>query len=145
MSRTVHVTTGSSAAACVSRSGAVGAHDVVLSLNDDLSCGPLSPMTDLAAWRNRLLAFWRGLSPDMPDDLFGDVEPLADADHVRIWLGTSLSNQIALAWLPALLRTLGVSPTTLELVQFERGPRGREILDLGMLNPQGVAAHPKPL
>src|SRR5450432_1782490 len=122
MSRTVHVTTGSSAAACVSRSGAVGAHDVVLSLNDDLSCCPLSPMTDLAAWRNRRLAFWRGLSPDMPDDLLGGVEPLADADHVRIWLGTSLSNQMTLASLPALFRILGVSPATLELIQFEHVP-----------------------
>src|SRR5450432_4210479 len=145
MSRTVHVTTGSSAAACVSQSGAAAAQDIVVPLNDDLSCGPLSPMTDIAAWRDRRLAFWRGLSPDMPDDLLGGVEPLADADHVTIWLGTSLSNQMTLAWLPVLLRSLGVSPTTLELVQFERHPRGREILDLGMLNPKEVAAHPKAL
>jgi hypothetical protein len=144
MSRIVHVTTGSSAAACVSRSGVVAPHDVVVSLNDDLSCGPLSQMTDLPAWRDRRLAFWRSLSPDIPDEVLRGVEPLADADHVRIWLGTSLSNQMTLAFLPALLRRLDASPTTLELVQFEHVPSGMAILDVAILSPQHIAAHPEP-
>ena len=61
-----------------------------------------------------------------------------------LWVGTALADQIALAWLPALLRVLDADPERLSLVQFHKSERGTEILGLGMLNPKQLAAHPPP-
>jgi hypothetical protein len=45
------------------------------------------------------------------------------ADEIVIWLGTSLADQIALVWLPALIRALDVDPDRIKMIQFHRGER----------------------
>ena len=116
-------------------------------MHDCLSCGPLLPIGDVEAWKTGRLAYWRSLlntnddDPALPVD---DTGKLKAADEIVIWLSTSLADQIALAWLPALLRALEVDPVQIKMIQFYRGERGHEVLGLGMLNPQQLAAHPVP-
>jgi hypothetical protein len=139
----VHILQGTVAAT----PGTIASSDGVLRLRDALSCGPVAPIVDLASWEARRLSFWREISDGYVDDddrgLFvGDPSSLASARKVVIWLGTSLDCQMTLASLPALLRALGSAPSEIELIQFHRNHRGIEILELGMLNPEQIAAHP---
>ncbi len=143
--RTVQVVLGSSTAIALIE-GAPAEADLFV-LHDCLSCGPLLPIGDVEAWKTGRLAYWRNLldmtddDPELPVD---DTGKLNAADEIVIWLSTSLDDQIALAWLPALLRAQNVDPDRLKVIQFYRGERGHEILGLGMLNPQQMATHPAP-
>jgi hypothetical protein len=70
---------------------------------------------------------------------------LASARKVVFWLGTSLDNQLALSFLAALLPAVGAAPEQVDLIQFRDSHRGIEILDLGMLDDEHLAAHPPPV
>ena len=142
MSQVVHILRGLNTPA----SQAITPGERVFVTLDNLSCGPLQPIDDLAAWNARRLAFWRSISDYQPaedaDEFLGDTADLIAARRIVIWLGTSLDSQLALAWLPALLRAVGASPEQIDVIQFQRNHRGVEILDLGMLNPEQFATHP---
>src|SRR4051794_33278665 len=88
---------------------AVRPDDRVFVTTDSLSCGPLEPLRDVAEWKARRLSLWRSISQcgidDFQEDLLGDTAELVSARKIVIWLGTSLDNQLALAFLGALLRT----------------------------------------
>jgi hypothetical protein len=142
MSEVVHILPGFNTAA----SRAMRPGDRTFVTTDYLSCGPLGPLKDVAEWRTGRLAFWRSISDLAPDevleDLLGDTAELLSARKVVIWLGTSLDNQLALAFLVALLRAIGAAPEQVDLIQFRANHRGIEILDLGMLDDENFAAHP---
>lgn len=141
----VHVLGGLNTPASLAISGSDG----VFTTLDSLSCGPLPPLTDVSTWNQRRLAFWRSINDYDPGedepDFLGDVSQLVSAQRIVLWLGTSLDSQMALAWLPALLRVVGATPERIDVIQFHHNPRGIEILDLGMLNPEQFAAHPPPV
>jgi hypothetical protein len=145
MSDVVHILRGLNKPA----SKAIVRKDRVFTLLDGLSVGPLEPIADVGQWMERRLSFWRRISdyePPGKDSYFlGDVSVLRSASKVVVWLGTSLDNQLALAWLPTLLAMAGAAPSQIDVIQFERNDRGIEILDLGMLNPDQFAVHPPPL
>lgn len=147
MSAIVHVTIGSSAATALSASTAVDGDDDVVALCDDLSCGRLAPVERLDTWLEaRRAQWWNPNDPEQREpapELITGVAALARARHVRVWVSTSLSDQLALAFLPQLLRALGTSPARLDLIQFDQSAHAN-ILGLGMLNPQELAAHPAP-
>jgi hypothetical protein len=115
-------------------------------MNDTLSYGPLLPIADVSTWKAHRLKYWRSIydgPDDLPDEVpFGDPAAIASADEIQIWLTSELADQIGFVWMAALLRCLDVDPMRLKVVQFHRSERGREILGLGMLNPQQLAAHP---
>ncbi len=142
MPEAVHILSGFNTAAA----NALRPGDRTFITTDSLSCGPLEPLTDAANWKARRLAFWRSISDFAPDEvleeLLGDTAELVSARKVVIWLGTSLDNQLALAFLVALLRAIGAAPEQIDLIQFRGNHRGIEILDLGMLDDEQVAAHP---
>ena len=145
MSEAVHILPGfNTAAARALRAG----HRTFIT-TDSLSCGPLEPLTDPAGWKARRLSFWRSLSdfgpPEGLHDLLGDTAELVSARRVVIWLGTSLDNQLALAFVVGLLRAVDAAPEQVDLIQFHRNHRGIEILDLGMLDAEQFAAHPPPI
>jgi len=144
MARVVHVLPGFNAAAAT----AFRPNDGVFVMTDRLSCGPLEPLADPAVWRTRRLRFWES-APDLaaheePAELLGDTGALVAARRIVIWLGTSLDNQLSLAFMAALLRAIGAAPEEVDVIQFRGDHRGIEVLDLGMLDDQHFEAHPPP-
>jgi hypothetical protein len=146
MPRVVHAVRGSSAAGTFRLSGIASGESELFTMNDTLSCGPLLPIADIASWKAHRAKYWRSIYEGLDDESdevpFGDPAAIASADEIQIWLTTELADQIGFVWMVALLRSLDVDPARLKAVQFHRSERGREILGLGMLNPQQLAAHP---
>ena len=68
MPRTIHVTCGYGVPDRLIKDLSIARTDVV-SLGDNLSCGPLGPLTDLGSWRTMRRAFWEHIErePPMPD------------------------------------------------------------------------------
>src|SRR3569623_1456395 len=134
MSRVVHVLPGFNAAAAT----ALRPNDGVFVMTDRLSCGQLEPLADPAVWRTRRLRFWES-APDLaaheePAELLGDTGALVAARRIVIWLGTSLDNQLSLAFMAALLRAIGAAPEEVDVIQIRGNHRDIEVLDLGMLD-----------
>lgn len=142
MSEAVHILPGFSPD--VSR--AIRPGERIFVTNDSLSCGPLEPLTDPTEWKARRLSFWRSISEFTSEEVFehllGDTTELVSARRVVIWLGTSLDNQLALAFLATLLRAVATARPQIDLIQYHGNHRGDEILDLGMLDHEHFAAHP---
>ena len=67
------------------------------------------------------------------DFVVGSLDRLADADEVVLWLGTGLAEQIALAWIPQVLRVIGGRADSIRLVQFERTFGGAAIPTISVL------------
>jgi hypothetical protein len=114
-------------------------------VHDGLSIGPLKPLLDANSWNEMRREYWRTLlGSDEYEEEFplDDVGKLRSANEIVIWLSTSLDDQIGLAWLPAFLRAIDVDSERLRMIQFHRSESGREIIGLGMLNPQQLASHP---
>ncbi|HMF39633.1 MAG TPA: DUF1835 domain-containing protein [Polyangia bacterium] len=149
MSRVVHVIPGETAAGSFRLSGIAADVKDVLTLQDALSCGPLLPITDVPSWAGQRRSYWRELlsveDHDLGrEDLYSNSSEILAGDEIVLWLGVDLAEQIAQAWLPAFLGALDVRDRVLKIVQFVRGQR-MEIVGLGMLNPQQIAAHPPPV
>jgi len=124
-----------------------------VTLFDDLACGPLRDLRDLESWRAGRLAFWAefysGEEPSVstetggsPSDLFGEPACLTKADEIVLWLGTGLSEQLTLAWMPQLLRVLDLRTEKLRIVQFRVNSSGTALSSLGMLNPHEFSSAP---
>src|SRR5262245_542787 len=148
MPRVVHVLLGDSAAGSFKQSEIATDRNDVLTLYDHLSCGPLSPISDVQSWTRGRMAYWRSIidSWEPADEgLYADPLGLQASDEIVLWQGTELGDQIALAWLPAFLRALDAQSPQLKVVQFERSPRGVEVLSLAILHPKDIAAHPPPI
>ncbi len=137
MSGTIHVTCGYYV---LNKALSISSRDIV-SLRDDLSCGPLAALDDLDSWCAMRQAYWdhaarkpaktRKRKPHSknvtPDYVLGSLDRLADAHEVVLWLGTGLAEQLALAWMPQLLRAIGGRADSLRIVQFERTVSGTAI------------------
>ena len=131
----------------------------VVPLGDNLSYGPLGPVRDLESWRTMRLAFWEHISrePASPGkrkrrgkraawpDLVDGPDRLAGADDVVTWLGTGLADQLTLAWMPQMLRTVGGRPEALRVVQFQRTASGAVSPTVAILNRDEIRYHPAPL
>jgi hypothetical protein len=148
MPRTVHIVRGSNAAVSFLLSGITSDGSELFTVHETLSYGPLLPLTDVPSWRQQRLEYWRSIgetiSREESEAPFGNLEVLASADEILLWLTPELADQIGLPWLPALLRAIDVDPGRIKTVQFHRSERDLEILGIGMLNPQQLAAHPPP-
>jgi hypothetical protein len=148
MARTVHVLVGTTAAGSFKLTGIAADRKDVVAVSDSLSCGPLPPITDVRRWIDARKTYWQGLvggAYEGTETLYSEFFGFEPSDEVVLWLGTGLANQIALAWLPAFLRAIDFQLRELKVVQFDRNPRGVEILDLGMLLPEQIAAHLPPM
>ncbi len=155
MSRTIHVACGDATSLIEELS--ISRKDMI-SLRDNLSYGPLGTLDDLESWWAMRQAYWDHLEEEpaksrkrrrrpkyaIRDYLLGDPDRLAEASDVVIWLGTGLADQLALVWMPQLLRTTGGRAESLRIVQFERTVAGAPIPDLAILNRDEFQKHPIP-
>ncbi len=154
MSRTIHVTLGDCALA---EALSIPTSDVVF-LRDDLSCGPLGAPDDLNSWYAMRHEFWDHLEAQPPnsrkrrqpstratrDQVFDSLDRLTQAHEVVIWLGTGLAEQLALAWMPQILRAIGGRAESMRIVQFDRMPSGKPIPTVGILSGEELQKHPNP-
>lgn len=143
MSRTVHVIVGSTAAGSFKQTEIAPDRNDLFVLRDPLSCGPLSPIADVRSWTDQRKAYWGELLGAAADEnLYASPQALQTSDEIVLWLGTDLTDQIALAWLPAFLRACDVRDRMIKIVQFERSKHEIEVSHLGMLYPDEIEAHP---
>ena len=114
MSRSIHVMCGG--AFHVIEALARSSKEVV-SIYDDLSCGPLPELRDAESWCTSRLAFWdhvydtaerprarRRRVKDRLHPVVAEPKRLIDATEIVLWLGTGLEDQLTLAWMPQFLR-----------------------------------------
>ncbi len=160
MARTIHVSLGGiafgdPAELALREALSIGRDDVAV-LRDELSCGPLPATDNLERWRTTRLGYWddfarkvsgsprkrRFRAPSWARDLVTGLDRLAAADQIVIWLGRGLGDQLALASLPWLLRLLGKADTPIRVVQFDRGPSGRPISSVRILDADRLRNHP---
>lgn len=154
MTDTLHVTSGDSAAG-VLRAGLRLPGEAVLVHRDVLSCGPLPPIDDLATWLAARQRFWDaiyvdegmggGSGGDPACDLALQLARLGGAETVTVWLGRALSDQLLLAWLVRIARTIQFDVRKLRVVQWMVQPAtGWLVRGMGELAPGAIAAHPTP-
>jgi uncharacterized protein DUF1835 len=143
----IHVALGDSAAGSLQEANTLSVGAKLLTLRDQLSCGPLPPLQSLTQWRDLRRAFWESVEPPDPDyppfDFPDDLAILGDARSIALWLGTGLADQLQLAWLVQALRLLGAEPARLGTVQFSgAGRKVFEVVSVAVLKPAEIAAHP---
>jgi len=147
----VHVVLGDSAAGVFRR--AFKPNESPLTDQDVLSCGPTPATYDLGAWQNVRDRFWRNLVPQAelehvpsPFNLVSNAQRLKEDGPIHVWAGTSLSEQLFVAFVIHLADAVGADPKRISLVQFEqlRGSDAR-VMGIGELQDAQMADHPEPV
>ncbi len=150
-SQGLHILNGQSAGGTFV--AAFGQRERLLIQCDMLSCGPTPRCQDLTEWERIRLDFLNGESEseepwsfrDFEYDLLGSAQRLAGQEDAYIWVGTTVEDQLLIAFTLYLIEMMGGDPERLHLIQFESLPGNRvPILGLGMLNPQQMRSHPPP-
>src|SRR5258705_1031595 len=149
--RELHIAPGNSAGGCMEQALSLP-EGSLLDNQDLLSCGPLPPLRTLDEWTRIREGYWQTLSPEVPfsfadfhRDLLTNTQTIRQAESIVVWVGTGLSEQLLLGWLPTLLRFLDIDLKKLRVIQFSYDPdKGEEIQALGILNPDKFKAHPPP-
>jgi hypothetical protein len=119
--------------------------------NDVLSCGPTPRCADFAAWNRMRREYWEQAWPEFdahPSTLnvSEGAERLRAAERINLWVATSVSEQLFVAFTVHVLDELGIDATRLHLLQFEQYRDKPEIIvSLGHLNEANLAAHPEPV
>jgi Domain of unknown function (DUF1835) len=148
--RELHIVNGSSAAGIIKQAFALPRESLLVH-DDLLSCGPLFPLRSISEWQKQREKYLRTLYrfefsfDSVHRDVLSGTQDLRDAEHLTLWLGTGLAEQLLLAWLIQLFRVIDVDYNKLRIIQFSTDPqRHYEILGIGMLNTDRLKAHPKP-
>jgi hypothetical protein len=129
----------------------------VIVVRDNLSIGPLVPADAFAGWDALRGAFWESVHGErkrprrrrhgagqMETVIHGDVQALAMADEIVVLAAAGLSEQLTLAWMPWLLRSLGGRPETLHVIQFEYRSNGKLLPCMEVINEDDFLAAPPP-
>jgi hypothetical protein len=145
-SRDVHLAPDETGAALVR--GFIGHEGTVLAATDCLSCGPLDPAFG-PEWVARRLDFWREVQGEdhLPTaSLLPSVSTLQEAEVLTLWLGACLDDQLMLASVPSLLKSIQAEPRRVEVVQFtlDFTPR-RPFPSIFLLKPEEIRHHPAPV
>jgi hypothetical protein len=146
----LHIVLGDAAAGVFRR--AFKQADSPLVDQDVLSCGPTPATRDLAAWQNIRERYWRNLVPQAelehvlsPFNLVANAQRLKDGP-ICVWAGTSLSEQLFVAFVINLADALGADAKQISLLQFEHLPGSESrVMGLGELKDDQLAAHPEPV
>ena len=142
----VHIVPADSAGGALRLALAAGSEDVVVELHDSLSCGPLLKTASLDAWTSARRQFWAEVLADDPahfSNCLPDLDLLARARTLTVWLGNGLGDQIALPWFGWLIDVLTIPSERVRVVQFPLDfvPRHRTP-SLGILTPDLIRKHP---
>ena len=126
----------------------------ILVLNDELLCGPLKEFTKIEDWVPDRESYWNTIFSDnlmdpipfneYPRDFYSSFEELKTSDEINLWIGCSLSDQLALAFVVFLMDHLNLSLDKLSIVQFVDlyDNKGYWVRGLGELDPDQIKQHP---
>ena len=117
-----------------------------------MSCGPTPATYDLAAWQNVRDRYWRNLVPGdadaqvhSPFNVVSNAQRLKEGEPVFVWAGTSLSEQLFIAFVIHLADAVGADAKRISLVQFEHlHGRAARVMGTGELQDEQMADHPAP-
>jgi Domain of unknown function (DUF1835) len=141
----IHVVQGEGAAASIQQALGLQNESVVV-LADPLSVGPLAKFSSVEAWAQMRLGFLRDVllyDTATINELTIDLARLRSSTVTTVWLGTGPTDQIALAWLCALMRVIEIDTDGLRVVQFSPDfVDGHCLPALGFLGPKQVRQHP---
>lgn len=141
----IHIFPGEAAALNVT--GALGLDSSsVLVHDDDLSCGPLSPLDTPQQWQAMRQEFWhRAGSPETASTaglfqwLVDNVARLRAAGAIRLWIGAHLAEQLLAAWLIEVFHSIGVDYTRLWIVELDTASYpSRPLASVALLNHKAV-------
>src|SRR5262245_42547205 len=128
LAEALHIVSGDSAAGTLKFALHLR-RDRVLINEDPISVGPAQFSGDLAAWktlREQFLAHLHAEWPDFSLDHFSDngllanTPRLAQAGEKIIWAGAGLPDQLTIAWVAVLARSVRANESDFHVVQFER-------------------------
>lgn len=121
-------------------------HERIYEQRDNLSHGPLAPLNDPGHWQSLRRAFWQQIpgsapvnSGDDPDPsalyhrLVSDRKRVRSAERLFLWLGSTLAEQLMLAWLLKVFKKLEVGTEGLRLLGL-RPRQGKIDRSIGILN-----------
>jgi len=144
-----HVLPGDSAAGTVYQAWSLQRVHMFINI-DDLSCGPLSSIEDRAAWRKQRREYWHSVigsmfggpkEGDNPallfDRLKAKTSDLNGANAIFLWLGTTVAEQLLLAWLVTVFQILGIGTGALRLLDL-KSPRPDLDRSIAVLNSENL-------
>ncbi len=142
----LHITNGSCAADLIKDALKVS-DDQLLTVNDLMCCGPLLPAKSHEDWVAAREAYWNdvliacNIEPfpmsDFPRDFYFHYAEMNDADSIHIWLGTSLGDQLMLAFVVDKIVKQEVSRQKVMIHQFNQHPeRDFQVTGINLLEPQ---------
>ena len=142
----LHITNGSSGAGLIRDALGLDSRQL-LTVNDLLCCGPLIPQQHFEDWIAMRQSYWNRLlnlcgmeetlMSEFPRDFYFNYHELEQADKVHIWLGTSLGDQLMLAFVASFFREQSLDYTKIHLHQFYRHKQKQfEIAGIGVLTPK---------
>ncbi|CAM2010203.1 DUF1835 domain-containing protein [Acanthopleuribacter pedis] len=121
----------------------------LISKMDQLSVGPLLPITPQETWRTERRRYWQRLHQHRHDHsvealsatLYEELDDLsarcAAARHLVIWCSQSVDETVWTTWLIALFSELGVARDKVRLV-FSKHPAFPVLPSSGILNPTDI-------
>ncbi len=122
---------------------------------DNLSCGPLVSVEDREAWRRQRREYWHSVMGSgfggpkedenpalLYDRLSAGKTDLNNADTIFLWLGSTLGEQLLLAWIVTVFRHLEVATENLRLLELPPH-RGRVPRSVGVLNSKQLEELPR--
>jgi hypothetical protein len=126
-----------------------------LVFRDVLSCGPLHKFKNMQTWIDHREHFWTEVYDfnseypitfhSMPRDFHICIEELKATDHIKLWIGCALSDQLVLVFLVFLLECFQQDLDKLSVFQFNEYTRNDKdylIHGLGELRPEQIKEHP---
>jgi len=126
------------------------AQDRLLIDQDVLSCGPTPRVKDLGEWNKLRHEFWNGMVPGNAGEhvhsrfnLVDNAQRLADAECVNIWAGTGVSEQLFIAFVVNLVRTVGGDIGKISLIECEM-LNGKRLIGIGELDEKQMRNAPNP-
>lgn len=132
-----------------------GQEEDILIFNDILSCAPLKEYTDMKSWQAFREEYWNQLDPytfenrsgfsNTERDFYIDFDDFKSAEQYKLWIGTSLGDQLLLAFVVHLIDYYGLNIEKLSVYQFEKIQRKHfeiEAWGVALLRAEEVKNHP---
>ena len=145
----LHITNGSCAADLI-KDALKLSDEQLLTVNDLLCCGPLTPAKTHQAWVATREDYWNGVltacniepfpMSDFPRDFYFHFSEMNEADEIHIWLGTSLGDQLMLAFVVDNIVKLEIPRQKVIIHQFNQHPeREVQVTGINLLEPQHLS------
>ncbi len=151
----MNILNGDSAAGVFKQAFKMPKEEIIV-FRDVLSCGPIKSFKDADNWIQYREEYWHkiladnAIEPysfkDSPRDFFTNFQELKDASEIKLWIGSSLSEQLLLAFIVTALVDNDIDTSKVSVYQFhELEGLNYEIHGIGLLHPDNIKRHSEPI